>query len=66
MNKLAKALHTVKVICNLAVYLSAQTDNKTPQECVPQALDILGYPADIADPDGVLDQVNKQLIRKGF
>jgi hypothetical protein len=66
MNKLAKALHTVKVICNLSVHLSQQDDSLTPQQCIPQALAILGYPADIADPDGIVEQVNKQLSRKGF
>lgn len=66
MDKLAKALHTVKVICKLSIHLSQQVDNMTPQECVFKALEILGYPADIADPDGILAQVQKQLSKKGF
>ena len=66
MEKLAKSLHTVKVVCNLSVYLSKQVDNMTPQQCVSKALEVLGYPADIADPDGVLVQVQKQLSKKGY
>jgi hypothetical protein len=61
MKPIPKSLHTVTVLRRVASHI-ADTEELLPEDCLQQALDVLGL-SDLEDCYGLVQQAKAQIIR---